>query len=204
MITVGITGGIGSGKTTVCKVWETLGAKIFNADQEAKMLMASDPDVVRAIKKTFGEQAYFADGELNRQYLSQEAFRKGRVKELNNIVHPAVRRKFAEDTEVARESGVQLFVKEAALMDVESRSDGLDYVVVVAGELENRIERVIARDGVDRQSVMDRVNKQPDYEALERLGDFVIHNDGSHDELKDASEALYKQLLELSGRPAND
>lgn len=203
MITVGITGGIGSGKTTVCKIWEALGAKVFYADDEAKELMVSDPEVTSAIKQAFGNSSYFPDGELNRPYLSQEAFRKGRVGELNGIVHPAVRKKFSDDAAEASEAGIHLFVKEAALMDVESRDGGLDYIVIVAGDLEKRVQRVIRRDGTDRQSVEERVARQPDFEGLESSADFVIHNNGSVEDLKASAEKLYRQLLELSGRPRN-
>ncbi|HLR89583.1 MAG TPA: dephospho-CoA kinase [Balneolaceae bacterium] len=202
MITVGVTGGIGSGKTTVCRIWESLGAAVFYADDEAKNIMATEPGVISAIRKTFGDQAYTGEGELDRSYLSREAFEKGRVAELNRIVHPAVREKFSRDAKKARDSGIHLFVKEAALMDVTS-GDGLDYIVIVASDLEKRVQRVISRDGTDRQSVMIRITRQPDFEALETHADFVIHNNGTPDELRKAAEELYTQLLELPGKPGN-
>lgn len=203
MITVGVTGGIGSGKTTVCRIWESLGAVVFYADDEAKKVMTSDAGVISAIRKSFGDLAYTDDGELDRSYLSREAFEKGRVAELNRIVHPAVREKFSRDALTARDSGSDLFVKEAALMDVES-GDGLDYIVIVASDLEKRIQRVISRDGTNRQSVMDRIDSQPDFEALEPAADFVIHNNGTPDELRKSSEELYSRLLELPAKPEND
>lgn len=201
MITVGVTGGIGSGKTTVCKIWESLGAKVFYADDEAKKLMASDPEVIRAIKETFGAESYFPDGELNRQYLSEKAFRKGRVEELNRIVHPAVGKKFSGDAAAAGEAGIHLVVKEAALIDVES-GGGLDYIVIVASDLEKRVQRVIGRDDTDEQSIMERDARQPDFDALESSADFVIHNNGSLEDLTAAAEELYRQLMELSGKPS--
>lgn len=204
MITVGVTGGIGSGKTTVCKIWESLGAKVFYADDEAKNLMASDPEVADAIRKTFGNRSFFPDGKLNRQHLTQEAFKKGRVEELNRIVHPAVGRKFAEDAAAAREAGIHIFVKEAALMNIRSGSGGLDYVVMVASDLEKRVQRVIERDSTDRESVLERVARQPDFEDLESSADFIIHNNGSAEDLKSASEELYVQLSDLAGKPSFD
>lgn len=201
MITVGVTGRIGSGKTTVCRIWENLGARVFYADDEAKQLMASDPKVKEAIQQTFGKESYFPDGELNRKHLSEEAFQKGRVQELNNIVHPAVRRKFSEEAQSARESDTHIFVKEAALMDVRGRGGGLDYIVIVSGSLDNRVRRVIERDQTDRESVLERNARQPDYKALHSEADFIIHNDGTLEELEKASAELFEQLLQLSGRP---
>src|SRR5690625_7287441 len=166
MITVGVTGGIGSGKTTVCRIWESLGAAVFYADDEAKNIMATEPGVISAIRKTFGDQAYTGEGELDRSYLSREAFEKGRVAELNRIVHPAVREKFSRDAKKARDSGIHLFVKEEALMDVKS-GDGLDYMVIVVSDLEKRGERVISRDVTERNSVMIRIALQTEFTIVE-------------------------------------
>ena len=93
MIRVGVTGGIGSGKTTLCKEWEKLGAFVVYADDLAKKLMVEDEELVKKIKSTFGDKAYDEYGSLNRQYLAQEAFEKGRVNELNNLVHPVLWKK---------------------------------------------------------------------------------------------------------------
>ena len=91
MISVGITGGIGSGKTTVASIWESLGATVVYADDLAKQLMQTDPDLKRKLSETFGEETYHSDGSLNKPHLIKEAFHKNRVEELNSIVHPAIR-----------------------------------------------------------------------------------------------------------------
>jgi dephospho-CoA kinase len=92
MIKVGLTGGIGSGKSAVAKIWEDLGAFPLYADDLAKKIMTEDPDVKSEIKKIFGDESYNKDGALNRPYLAKEAFEKGRVEDLNAVVHPVVYR----------------------------------------------------------------------------------------------------------------
>jgi len=90
MIKIGVTGGIGSGKTTFCKVWESLGAFVVYADDFAKELMVTDQELINQIKETFGERSYFRDGTLNRSFLAEEAFAKGRLYELTAIVPPTM------------------------------------------------------------------------------------------------------------------
>jgi len=90
MIKVGVTGGIGSGKTTLCEEWEKLGAFVVYADDLAKEIMVKDKLLVAKIKSIFGEESYFSDGSLNRSYLAKEAFENNRVDELNKIVHPVL------------------------------------------------------------------------------------------------------------------
>src|SRR6056297_978021 len=116
MVIAGVTGGIGSGKTTVCREWEQLGAYVFYADDEAKKLMVSSKDVVQQIRDTFGEKSYHEDGSLNKSHLIREAFDAGRVEELNRIVHPAVGKSFEKACKIAQKEGYKVAVKEAALL----------------------------------------------------------------------------------------
>ncbi|MDZ7693457.1 MAG: dephospho-CoA kinase [Balneolaceae bacterium] len=134
MVSVGITGGIGSGKTTVCNIWESLGAFVLNADDLAKKIMTEDDEVIAEIKDVFGEASYQADGSLNRNHLSYQAFQKGRVDELNAIVHPRIPEKSEQIKETARKKGRKLFVYEAALLLENIRSGFLDYIVIVLAE----------------------------------------------------------------------
>ena len=142
MVTVGITGGIGSGKSTVCEVWSEMGGFVLNADKLAKELMAADEQLKAELTETFGDGAYNADGSLNRDYLAEEAFRKGRVAELNAIVHPrlppVVRRKMDE----ASREGYKVGVYEAALLLEleEERLDFFDYLVLVLADEEQRLQ----------------------------------------------------------------
>jgi dephospho-CoA kinase len=177
MFKVGITGGIGSGKTTVCRIFETLNIPIYYADDRAKWLMANDLHLIEKIKVIFGNEAYLSDGSLNRTHISTIAFKNSsKLLELNEIVHPAV----ALDGEKWFNSlaDVPYGIKEAALL-VESNSyQQLDYLIVVTAPLEERIRRVIARDKSTREQVEARINKQiPEAEKV-ALADFVIQNDG--------------------------
>ncbi|MDX1642313.1 MAG: dephospho-CoA kinase [Balneolaceae bacterium] len=196
MITVGVTGGIGSGKSTVCKEWEKLGAKVVYADDLAKDLMVSDVTLRKKLKKVFGEETYHPDGSLNRQHLIRHAFEKGRVEELNQLVHPAVTRKFKEISKQAEKSGEKVVVEEAALLLNNGRPSHLDVVVLVKSEREKRIQRVVARDKVPAEKVLDRDKNQPDFGKLTHLVDYTIENNGTLEELKEKSKKMFNMLVE--------
>ncbi len=198
MIKAGVTGGIGSGKSTLCRVWEELGAEVVYADDLAKEIMVKDPEVIEAIKKEFGPDSYTDSGELNRPYLSKKAFEEGKVDVLNRIVHPAVYRETGKLAEKAAKEGCELFVKEAALLLQNGRPSFFDVIVIVRGKEENRIKRVMRRDDVPEQMVTDRMQKQQDFSRLEHLADYVIYNDGTLDEFKKKTEELYYIILSQS------
>ena len=195
MIKAGVTGGIGSGKSTLCRVWEELGAEVIYADDLAKEIMVNDPEVVEAIKKEFGPDSYMENGELNRPYLSKKAFEEGKVDVLNRIVHPAVYRETGKLAEKAEKEGCKLFVKEAALLLQNGRPSFFDIIVIVRGKEESRIKRVMQRDDVPEQMVTDRMQKQQDFSRLEHLADYVIYNDGSFEEFKNEAEDLYYKVV---------
>jgi dephospho-CoA kinase len=174
---VGITGGIGSGKSTVCRIFKSLGIPIYDADQRAKWLMAHDNFLIENIKLLFGEAAYFNDGSLNRTHISSIAFKNSsKLSSLNALVHPAV----ALDGENWFNSleNVPYGIKEAALL-VESGSYlQLDKLIVVTAPLEVRIQRVMLRDKVERAAVEARIAKQMTEAEKVALADFVVVNDG--------------------------
>lgn len=194
MVRIGITGGIGSGKSTVSRVWEEKGAVVCQADRLARQLMENDPAIIAEIKEVFGEAAYREDGTLDRDYLAGEAFEGGRVEELNAIVHPrmpeAVDRRISE----ARRQGAPAFVYEAALLPGGRKPDFVDYLVIVRSPREQRVRRVSERDGTDPAHVMERMRSQPDFDSLEHLADLVIENDGSLGELRRKAEQAYGRL----------
>ena len=194
MIRVGVTGGIGSGKTTLCKEWEKLGAFVVYADDLAKKLMVEDEELVKNIKSTFGDKAYDEDGGLNRQYLAQEAFEKGRVNELNNLVHPVLWKKVEEIADQKEKEGLGVFVKEAAILLQNGRPDDLDFVVLVEAKEKARVDRVIERDNSDRKKVEGRVSAQQDFSTLRDLADFVVTNDEGVTELKVKAGLLLKEI----------
>lgn len=195
MVRIGVTGGIGSGKSTVCSVWEEMGAEICQADVVAKELMVSDPEVVREVKDAFGAPAYRDDGSLNRDYLAREAFEKGRVEELNAIVHPRVPAAIRRRIEQAETKGATAFVYEAALLPGDRRPDFVDYLVMVRAPRGERVQRVADRDGLEPDQVEARIQSQQAYEELEHLADRVIHNDGTERELRRQAEALYREWV---------
>lgn len=196
MITVGVTGGIGSGKTTVCKEWEKLGAKVIYADDLAKELMVNDKQLRRSLTEAFGPETYNSDGTLNRSHLIRHAFEEGRVEELNRLVHPAVARKFKEISKEAEQSGEEMVVEEAALLLNNGRPSGLDVIVIVRSDREDRLERVVKRDSVSIEKVMERDENQPDFDDLFHLADYTIKNNGTLEELRLKSNRLYHQILE--------
>jgi dephospho-CoA kinase len=178
VLKVGITGGIGSGKTTVCKVFETLGIPIYYADDRAKFLMNTDEFLVTEITKLFGEQAYLSKGELNRPHLASIAFSNKKVlQKLNGLVHPVVH----QDSEkwFSQQRNVPYVLKEAALHFETGGYKMLDKMITVFAPKEMRIERVMKRDNRTVEEVEARINNQmPDSEKV-KLADFVIYNDGS-------------------------
>ncbi len=194
MIITGITGGIGSGKTTVAKVWQELGAYVMFADEVAKNLMVSDEKVRSQLIDAFGTDVYKPDGSLNREYLAQEAFQKGRVEELNGIVHPAVYRRGAELIEEQKAKGTRLFVKEAALLLKNGRPDGFDFIVMCEADEEARVSRVTERDGSQPEDVKQRIAKQQNPEELRANADIIITNNGTLEELREKAKAVYNQM----------
>lgn len=195
MIKVGITGGIGSGKSTVCSVWQSLGAYVINADDLAKTIMTNNAPVKQALIEVFGKEAYQPDGSLNRVYLAQQAFEEGRVKELNAIVHPHIPQEVASLMKGAEDRGFDVAVYEAALLLQNLRPDNMDYIVLVLADEGRRTRWVRERDGANREQVLDRIDKQQDFEELTHLADIVIKNDGTLEELKEKARNVYQQFM---------
>ena len=193
MIKVGLTGGMGSGKTTVAKIFENLGIPVYYADLEAKRLMVEDASLVEAIKELFGEEAYDANGLLNRTFIAQRAFPEPELlKKLEALVHPAVLR----DGERWHEAqlGVPYTIKEAALLFESGSYRQLDKVITVFAPLELRIARVMARDKSAREDVEARIARQMPEEEKLKLADFVVYNDGSRSLIAQVWE-IHKELL---------
>ncbi len=174
---IGITGGIGSGKTTVCKIFETLAVPVYYADERAKFLMNNDELLKAKIKSLFGDKAYAPDAQLNRAYMAGIVFNdKKKLQELNELVHPAVAKDYFQW--ISNHIDVPYTLKEAALLFESGRADVLDKIIMVYAPLPLRIRRVMGRDGVSKESVLSRVEKQMDDELKRKLADFEIRNDG--------------------------
>ncbi len=184
---VGITGGIGSGKTVITRIFRVLGIPIFDADKEAKRLMVHHAGLKEAIQTTFGREAYHDDGTLNRVYLAARVFNdEQQLQQLNALVHPVVIQAGEEWASVQR---APYTIKEAALL-FESGSYRLnDFNVLVTAPTELRIHRVMQRDGMTAAQVAARMERQWPDEQKKTLADFEIVNDNT--------QALIPQVLHL-------
>jgi dephospho-CoA kinase len=184
---IGITGCIGSGKSTVSKVFATLGVPLYDADTRAKNLMVTSPTLVLSIKQLFGNEAYLPSGELNRKHISAIAFTdKTILTQLNTLVHPAV---FNDFEEWCNNQQTLYIIKEAALMFESDSYKQLDEIIVVTAPEELRIQRTIERDGSTREAVLNRMKNQ--YSQAEKL-------ERAQYELKnDERELVLPQVLQL-------
>lgn len=178
---IGITGGIGSGKTTVCKIFETLGVPIYYADLEAKKIISLNPAVKKQIKELLGPQSYFKNGKPNKTYIASKIFgNKSLLESMNKIVHPAVQTDVERWYENIKSKNIATYVlKEAALL-VENKSyKHLDALIVVTCPENIRIKRVMERDNISEDAVLARISNQLSEEEKVRVADFIIKNDGN-------------------------
>lgn len=195
MLSVGITGGIGSGKTTVCKIFETLHIPVYYADDAAKWLMENDTRLITALKQQFGEDIYTEHGKLNRPLLAGLVFNNPDfLKKLESLVHPAVK-KHGQQWQAKQNAPYTL--KEAALLYEAGTYKELDKTIVVFAPLQTRIDRVIQRDHTTKEAVMARINKQMPDEDKMKMADFVIYNNGSQLLIPQVL-TIHQTLLQLS------
>lgn len=174
MLKIGLTGGIGSGKTAVAKIFEMLGIPVFYADVEAKLVMEQDEDLMKAIKKAFGEEAYI-DKKLNRPYLASIVFKDAeKLNQLNALVHPAT---INAASHWMQQQKAPYAIKEAALLFEAGTAGNLDFVIGVYAPKHLRIKRVMERDNISRDEVLSRMNKQIEETIKMKLCDFVVVND---------------------------
>lgn len=173
MMIVGLTGGIGSGKSTVGKLLVDLGVPVYNSDTEAKRLMNTSKVLRRKIVQLLGEES-FVNGMLNRSYIAKKVFNdKELLGKLNGIVHPAVRKHFLRWTKKKHHPYV---VQETALLFENGMQDFYDKIVLVTAPKELRIERIMQRDGSTRHQVLERMDNQLDDGLKLSLADYVLDN----------------------------
>jgi dephospho-CoA kinase len=186
MLRIGITGGIGSGKSTVAKIFEVLGIPVYYADDASKRLMNENEILKKTIQQHFGAATY-TDGILNRKHLSSLVFNDpDKLALLNSIVHPATLKDAAE---WMQKQIAPYVIKEAALIFESGSQEYLDKVIGVYAPAAMRINRVMQRDNVTREEVMGRMNKQIAETIKMRLCDYVVTND--------EQELLIPQVLKL-------
>lgn len=192
---IGITGGIGSGKSMICKVFALLGAPTYDADSRAKNIMTDDRVLIDQIKGKFGDQSYHADGSLNREYLSKEVFNDPvKLLELNKLVHPRV----AIDSEkwINENKNAPYIIKEAALLFESGSYKALDKIIVVTAPESIRLNRVIDRDKTKtKDDVLKIIRNQMSEVEKMSLADFIIKND--------ETDLVIPQVLKLHERFIN-
>lgn len=188
MISVGITGGIGSGKTTVSKIFELLKVPVYYADDRAKHLMATDEELKAQLKATFGEATYDEQGNLNRPYLADKVFNnESELQKLNSLVHPAVFKDTATWFQANSDAAYVLY--ESAILLTSGSAKMLNKIITVHAPEEMRIERVLQRDNTDEEHVRARMKNQLSESEMLEKADYVIYNDNS--------QSVISQILKL-------
>jgi dephospho-CoA kinase len=186
MLRIGITGGIGSGKSTVAGIFSVLGIPVYDADSAAKRLMSEDESLKEKIIEHFGEKSYL-ESKLNPKHLSQQVFNDTKkIELLNSIVHPAT---IKDAEEWMKKQKAPYLIKEAALIFESGSNKTLDKIIGVSSPLSLRVERTMKRNNITSEQVMDRINLQMNEEEKMRLCDYVIIND--------EEQMLIPQVLQL-------
>ena len=193
MLKVGITGGIGSGKSTITSIFHDLGVPIYNSDERAKWLLSNDVVLMDQIKILFGQESY-SNNKLNRAHIANIVFQDNdMLKELNAIVHPLVKIDF--ENWLLLQKKEPLVIKEAAILIESGAYKELDVLIVVLADKKTRIKRVINRDNVSKEDVEKRMETQiSDSERL-KFANFSVDNNTDQSNLKMQVGELYKQLL---------
>jgi len=189
MLKVGITGGIGSGKTTICRIFETLGIPVFYADAVAKDIMVKDSILIQGVKDAFGKESYLPGGLLNNKHIAGIVFNDAdQLAKLNAMVHPAVFRAF--DRWVTQlPKGAPYILKEAALLFESGSYKMCDKNILVIAPLELKLHRVMERDGVTAEQVKARMDKQFTDEKKIQMADHLIKNN--------ETDSIINQVMEL-------
>jgi dephospho-CoA kinase len=186
VLRVGLTGGIGSGKTTVAKIFELLAVPVYYADNAAKRIMNEDEELKAVIQQQFGREAY-KNGELDRSYLASKVFNDPfQLEILNALVHPATIRDAAR---WMNQQQTPYTIKEAALIFESGAAEQLDYIIGVSAPAEIRIKRTMERNNSSYDEVIKRMDNQLDEKIKMKLCDFVIYND--------EQQLLIPQVVEL-------
>ena len=196
---VAVTGGIGSGQTTVCSFLKKAGCKIINADMKAKEVIKRNRLLQRQLKETFGKEIFDASGRLNTARLAELAFKDElQTQKLNQLVHPMMVESLVEEMEQARFSGrYPIVVIDAALVYEISIEHMFDAVVVVNAPLTQRMARVREREGMSEKQFRARLDKQIPLQEKVQWADFVINNDSTPEVLEKRTQEVFKELMKL-------
>lgn len=187
MIKIAITGGIGSGKSTVCKIIETLDFPVYYSDKRAKTLMTNSKTIVETLKKLYGEDIYI-NKEINKTKLASIIFNsKEELKKVNSIIHPEVEKDFLKWTDYQKS---RIVFQESAIV-FESKLEHLfDYIICVTADIETRIERVIKRENINRETTLERINNQLPQEEIIKRSNFIIDNSENNSLLNQVNKII--------------
>lgn len=194
MLKVGITGGIGSGKTWVCRVFQHLGVPLFEADSEVKKLYQTDSNLKAELLKAFGSQAYSQEGIFNTAFFREVLSDSLKRQTLNDIVHPKIFQRFEE---WSREQKAPYVIKEAAILFESGADKTVHKTIGVFAPLELRIQRVMQRDNRSRESILSIMNMQLSEDELRQKVDFAITNDNEQSVIEQVRN-LHQILLKVS------
>lgn len=191
---IGITGGIGSGKTTAANHFQTLGFPLYNSDLRARYIQNNSPEVIQQITKLFGSDSYTNDG-LNRAYIASQVFNnKEKIKQLNQIVHPAVFKDFEDWIE---KQETKFVIKEAAILIESGSYKDCHIIISILADAEIRINRAINRDQLSREAILSRISNQITDEERASYSDYIINNSKDLD-------YLYKQVEKITDEIKNN
>lgn len=196
MFKVGITGGIGSGKSMVCQVFQALGIPVFDADKAAKFLMNKDASLVASIKEILGNDAY-KNEQLNRSFIASKVFSNpSLLQALNKLVHPAV---FEHSKQWLEAQTAQYVIKEAALFFESNSFKEMDFIIGVFAPENLRIQRAMQRDGLSEAAILERMNNQMDEKEKMKRCDQVIVNENETSVLSQVL-SVHKELIKIASR----
>lgn len=187
---IGLTGGIGSGKSTVAGLFRTLGIPVYESDSRAKFLMNNDPGLRQQIVALLGSESYTSQHEINRAWIASKVFNNPPLlSQLNGIVHPAVFQDLVDWIALDTQQQAPYLIQESALLFEEDLAKRFRAIILVVAPAEARIDRVMKRDGITRDAVLRRIENQwPDDRKIP-LSDFIIYNDGER--------ALIEQVMDI-------
>ena len=197
MLRIGLTGGIGTGKSTASKILKELGAFIFDADKEAKKILLSNETIKSELISEFGTDIMTVDGNVDNNKLARVAFQdQDHQLTLNTIVHPYVFKEIDKNFDKELDgSKHDIFVVDAALIYESGADTHMDYVIVITALIKTRMERALARETLNREEILKRMDLQWPEEDKTSLADFVIHNDGSSEELRKNINDIYTEIV---------
>ena len=197
MLRVGLTGGIGSGKSTASNFFELFGSFVINADEEAKKILSSNETVQHELISEFGTDIIDVSGEISKAKLARVAFQdQEQQQRLNSVIHPYIYNSIDDHfNDVLKDGKFDIFIVDGALIFESGYDVHMDYIVVVTALLKNRMERALARQTLSREEILKRIELQWPEEEKVNLADFVIHNDGSEEDLKNNVKILIEKLI---------